>query len=247
VSRTLLSRASCRAILRVAVLAATLVVVGACGGDDKTTPTVPATVAVTTTVSTSTSAPTTGGGATTSTTPTSAVTTVAGSASTTVDPSTVTTIDPSQNFDFKAPTTDQKDVGMLDVYRNFMEVQEQIGHNLSDRGLRAQLAAITTSDANAALQKAFDGLVAQGASYQVVEPATYHPFVLYGEGYRDGFRTVGDCFVEAAAYVDSAGTPLPGETLSRVSKGFVVEFELHGGKWLASSSRYDPAECLVKR
>ena len=104
--------------------------------------------------------------------------------------------------------------------KTLSKVQELIGSNLADPGPRAQLAAITTSGLNATLQKAFDDLVAQGATYQVVEPATYHPFVLYGEGYRDGFRTVGDCFVEAAAYLDSAGTPLAGETLSRASKGF---------------------------
>jgi hypothetical protein len=226
----------------------TLVVAAACGGDDKTTPTVPPTVSVTTGASTSTGAgttATTSGAATT--TSTSSATTIAGTPSTSGDPSSVTTIDPSQNLDFQAPPTDQKDLGMLDVYRNFMDVQEQIGHNLSDPGLRAQLAAITTAEENAALQKAFDGLVAQGATYQVVQPVTYHPFVLYGDGYRDGFRTVGDCFVEAAAYVDSAGNPLPGETLSRASKGFVAEFELHDGKWLASSSRYDPTNCLVRR
>ncbi len=134
---------------------------------------------------------------------------------------------------------------MLDVYRNFMALQERIGLNLTDQGLRGQLAAITTSVENAALQKAFDDLVAAGATYQVVEPVTYHPYVLYGDGYRDGFRMVADCFVEAAAYVDSAGNPLPGQTLARASKGFVVQFELHDGKWLASASQYDPANCMV--
>lgn len=222
-----------------------MLLVAACSSDnDGTTPTVPPT-ATSTPVSTSAVATTnTTGTATTSVTPTS--TTIAGSVPTTADPSTVTTVNPSQHFDFKAPPTDQKDLGMLDVYRNFMKVQEQIGSNLGDPGLRAQLTAITTSGLNATLQKAFDDLVAQGASYQVVEPATYHPFVLYGDGYRDGLRTVGDCFVEAAAYVDSSGTPLAGETLSRASKGFVVEFELHDGNWLASSSRYDPSNCLVQ-
>ena len=76
---------------------------------------------------------------------------------------------------------------------------------------------------------------------------TYHPFVLYGDSYRNDFRAVGDCFVEAAAYVDSAGNPLPGETLARASKGFVAEFELHNGKWLASSSRHDATNCMVGR
>jgi hypothetical protein len=211
-------------------------VVAACSKHpDATTVTVPP-AAVPTAVATS-------GGATTTTT--TIATTTAVATTTTSTTTTASSLDPSHRFEFRAPPTDQKDVGLLDVYRNFMAIQEQIGLHLSDPGLRAQLAAVTTSQENAVLQKAFDELVAKGASYRVVEPVTYHPFVLYGDGYRDGLRTVGDCFIEAAAYVDSAGNPLPGETLARLSKGFVAEFELHGGQWLASASQYDASNCLV--
>ena len=134
---------------------------------------------------------------------------------------------------------------MLDIYRNFMAVEAQAEQNPSDQNLASQLAAITTSRENAALRQAFDDFVAKGRSYRVVEPAQYHPFVEYGDVYRDGFRRVDDCFIEASAHVDSAGNALPGETLERQSYGFVVEFELHDGKWLASASYYDAGNCLV--
>jgi hypothetical protein len=224
------------------VSALTLLAWAACSSDnDATTATVPPTSSSTTVATSDT---TTTVAPTTSVAPPAATT--AAPVTTTVNPGPVTTANPSQNFDFQAPPTEQKDVAILDVYRNFMAVQEQVGLNLSDPALRAQLAAITTSSENAALQKAFDDLVAQGATYKIVQPTTYHPFVLYGDGYRDGLRTVGDCFVEAAAYVDPAGNPLKGETLDRASKGFVAQFELHDGKWLASTSRYDSANCLVR-
>ncbi len=80
---------------------------------------------------------------------------------------------------------------------------------------RAELAAITTSEEFAALEQvALDDLLAKGGSYRIIEPATYHPFVEYGDAYRDGFRTVADCFTMASARVDSAGNPFPGETLA---------------------------------
>ena len=158
---------------------------------------------------------------------------------------TVSTVDVSHRFDFVAPATDAPDRIMLEIYLNFMTAQDDALLNPSDRDRRAQLAALTTDVQYAALETVLDDLLAKGASYRIVEPATYHPFVEYGDAYRDGFRTVADCFTMASARVDSAGNPFPGETLERQSSGYVVKFEVHDGQWLSSASYYDPSICLV--
>ncbi len=158
---------------------------------------------------------------------------------------TVSTLDVTHQFDFEAPATDAPDRIMLEIYLNFMAAQDQALLNPSDADRRAELAVLTTDEEFAALEAALDDLLAKGASYRIVEPATYHPFVEYGDAYRDGFRTVADCFTMASARVDSAGNPFPGETLERQSSGYVVEFEVHDGQWLASASYYDPSICLL--
>ena len=161
------------------------------------------------------------------------------------DASTVSTVELDDLLDFEPPVTDDRDVLMLGIYLNFMSAQDEALLNPSDPDRRAQLAAITTSEEYAALEVALDDLLARGGSYRIIEPATYHPFVEYGDAYRDGFRTVADCFTMASARVDSAGNPFPGETLERQSSGYVVVFEVHDGQWLASASYYDPSICLV--
>ncbi len=247
-SLTLPTRATCR---RVVGLAVTLVVVAACGGSHESAPILP--TASTTSVDTTSSA---SGLAPTSTSPETPTTTIPGSSvssradapPTSADPSTVmTALDTSHRFDFKPPVTNSDDLPMLDVYRNFMAVEEQAELNPSDSGLQAQLAAITTSREYTALQTAFGDFVAKGQSYRVVAPAAYHPFVEYGDVYRDDFRRISDCFIAASAHADGSGTAVAGETLERQTYGFVVDFELHDGKWLASASYYDPGVCLAGR
>ena len=157
----------------------------------------------------------------------------------------MTTVELDDLLDFEPPVTDDRDVLMLGIYLNFMSAQDEALLNPSDPGRRAQLAAITTSEEYAALEVALDDLLARGGSYRIIEPATYHPFVEYGDAYRDGFRTVADCFTMASARVDSAGNPFPGETLARQSSGYVVEFVVRDGQWLASASYDDPAICLL--
>ena len=55
-----------------------------------------------------------------------------------------------------------------------------------------------------------DDLLARGGSYRIIEPATYHPFVEYGDAYRDGFRTVADCFTDGVGPGGQRGEPVPG-------------------------------------
>ena len=164
---------------------------------------------------------------------------------TTGDAPTVSTVDLTHRFDFEPPMTDSRDELMLGIYLNFMAIQDAALLNPSDADRRAQLAAITTPEQFAALEVALDDLLASGGSYRIIEPATYHPFVEYGDAYRDGFRTVADCFTMASARVDNAGNPFPGETLARQSSGYVVEFQVHEGQWLASASYYDPSICRL--
>ena len=95
------------------------------------------------------------------------------------------------------------------------------------------------------LETVLDDLLARGASYRIVEPATYHPFVEYGDAYRDGLRTVADCFTMASARVDARATRFQARRSSVQSSGFVVEFEVHDGQWLASASYHDPSVCLL--
>ena len=134
---------------------------------------------------------------------------------------------------------------MLEIYLNFMAAQDEALLNPSDPTRRKHLASLTTTEEYAFLEAALDDLVTRGASYRIVEPATYHPFVEYGDAYGDGFRTVADCFTMASARVDSAGNAYPGETLERQSSGYVVEFVVQDGQWMASASYYDPSICLL--
>ena len=247
-SGTVRSRAACRSCRRVvvAVLCGTVLVVAACRGDDDSTSTIPATVSPAA-VDTPTDATTTSTSPASSTTTT---TTLDASGSTTTGVpvptvSTVSTVDLSHQFDFEAPPTDAPDRILLEIYLNFMAAQDDALLNPSDADRRGQLATLTTAEEFAVLETVLDDLLAKGASYRIVEPATYHPFVEYGDTYRDGLRTVADCFTMASARVDRAGNPLPGETLERQSSGYVVEFEVRDGQWLASASYYDPSVCLM--
>ena len=242
-SRTVRTRAACRSCRRVAVLCGTVLVVAACRGDDDSASTIPATVSPAA-VDTPTDA------TTTSTSPASSTTTTttldaSGATTTGVAVPTVSTVDLSHQFDFEAPPTDAPDHILLEIYLNFMAAQDDALLNPSDADRRGQLATLTTAEEFAVLETVLDDLLAKGASYRIVEPATYHPFVEYGDAYRDGLRTVADCFTMASARVDSAGNPFPGETLERRSSGYVVEFEVRDGQWLASASYYDPSVCLM--
>ncbi len=241
-----------RSFRRAAALSATLLVVAACSGDHDSASTTAPTVspaAVETTSSTlglaTTSTSTVSSTAATTSTSTATSTTTGSAVPTTGDASTVSTVELDNLLDFEPPVTDDRDVLMLGIYLNFMSAQDEALLNPSDPDRRAQLAAITTSEEFAALEVALDDLLARGGSYRIIEPATYHPFVEYGDAYRDGFRTVADCFTMASARVDSAGNPFPGETLARQSSGYVVEFVVRDGQWLASASYYDPAICLL--
>lgn len=199
-------RATRRAFRRVAAVAVTLLVAAACSsGDDSAPHTIPQTVSPSTVeTTTSASAPTNHIGFARDVDhhdhhdhqdhdydfDVARVGDNHGPVGACVDASTPSTLDLSHRFDFEAPATDPQDLPWLDIYRNFMAVQEQALLQPSDPDRRAALAAITTSRDFAASQQILDDLVATGRSYQVLEPATYHPFVEYGDAYRDDFRTV---------------------------------------------------------